>query len=143
MKTISKHITFEEATKSQSAIRAKIDNSPNEIQLANMQLTSEKCFEPIREWYGKPLIVSSFFRCDALNKLIKGSKTSQHRLGMAIDLDTGNQLENAKIFEWAKNNLKFDQLIWEFGDKTGPSWVHISYNINFNRNQVLKIGVKL
>mgnify|MGYP001570953303 CR=1 FL=1 len=133
MKNISNHITFEEATKSQSAIRAKIDNKPNEIQLANMRITSEKCFEPIREWYGKPLIVSSFFRCKALNTLIKGSKTSQHMEGKAIDVSTNDPIENKKIFEWCKANLKFDQLINEFN----YSWIHISYNEDKNRNQVL------
>ncbi len=135
---ISKHITLEEATKSQSAIRAKIDNTPNEVQLANMELVAEKCFEPLREWYNKPLMVSSFFRCEVLNTLIKGSKTSQHKEGKAIDISTNNNIENTKLFEWAKNNLIFDQLIKEDIDKNGGcKWIHISYNLNNNKNEVL------
>ena len=139
MENISKHISWEEATKSQSAIRAKISNIPNEQELANMRLTAEKCFEPLREWYGKPLVISSFFRCKALNTLIKGSKTSQHIKGQAIDIDTGNNAENAKLFNWCKDNLEFDELIWEYGDKTGPSWVHISYNEGKNQQEIINV----
>ncbi len=139
MENISKHITYGEAIRSQVAVRDKIDNTPNDIQLVFMKQVAEVCFEPMREWWGKPLTISSFFRCDALNKAVKGSKTSQHTQGKAIDIDTGNNADNLKLFEWAKVNLKFDQLIHEFGDETGPSWVHISFDLGHNRNQILYI----
>jgi len=130
---ISKNITFNEATKSNTAIRNGIKNEPNAQELSNMKLVAEKCFEPLREWYGKPIRVNSFFRCEKLNTLVKGSKTSQHVEGKAIDMDAGSKEENKKLFEWCKANLVFDQLINEYD----YSWVHISYNASKNRNQIL------
>jgi zinc D-Ala-D-Ala carboxypeptidase len=132
---ISKHISFEEATLSPTALRLGIDNTPNEEILANMKLVAERCFEPIRNWYGKPIKVNSFYRCDALNKAVKGSATSQHVQGKAMDISTGTKAGNKLIYEWAKNNLIFDQLINEYD----YAWVHISYNKNNNRNQTLII----
>jgi zinc D-Ala-D-Ala carboxypeptidase len=132
---ISKHISFEEATLSPTALRLGIYNTPNEDVLVNMKLVAERCFEPIREFYGKPIKVNSFYRCDALNKAVKGSKTSQHVQGKAIDISTGTKIGNKLIYEWAKNNLIFDQLINEYD----YSWIHISYNKNNNRNQTLII----
>jgi len=132
---ISKHISFEEATLSPTALRLGIDNTPNEDILVNMKLVAERCFEPIRNWYGKPIKVNSFYRCDALNKAVKGSATSQHVQGKAMDISTGTKIGNKLIYEWAKNNLIFDQLINEYD----YAWVHISYNKNNNRNQTLII----
>jgi hypothetical protein len=136
MRNISKHITYDEATKSPTAIRNKIDNTPSEEVLTNMESVASACFEPLREWYGKPIRINSFYRCEALNTLVKGSKTSDHMKGRSIDLDAGSIAENKKIFDWCKANLKFDQLINEYN----YSWVHISFNLGKNRNQVLKIG---
>ena len=132
---ISKHISIEEATLSPTALRLGIDNKPNEDVLANMKLVAERCFEPIRNWYGKPIKINSFYRCDALNKAVKGSATSQHTQGKAMDISTGTKIGNKLIYEWAKNNLIFDQLINEYD----YAWVHISYNKNNNRNQTLII----
>jgi len=136
---ISAHITLEEATRSQTAIRNKIDNTPDEATIARMKLVAEACFEPLREWYGKPLKVSSFYRSEALNKAVGGSKTSQHVKGEAIDIDTGSRAENLKLLEWAKANLVFDQLISEFPNEQGPSWVHISFSKSGNRNQFIVV----
>jgi len=136
---ISTHITLKEATTSQTATRLGIDNTPDAQTIGRMKVVAEKCFEPIREWYGKPLTVSSFYRCPELNKAVGGSKTSQHVKGEAIDIDTGSRVENKKLLEWAKANLIFDQLIYEFGDETGPEWVHISFSLSGNRNQYLII----
>ena len=136
---ISEHITLKESTTSQTATRLGIDNTPDAQTIERMKIVAEKCFEPIREWYGKPLKVSSFYRCPELNKAVKGSKTSQHVKGEAIDIDTGSRAENKKLLEWAKANLVFDQLLWEFGDETGPEWVHISFSLIGNRNQYLVI----
>ena len=132
---ISKHISIEEATLSPTALRLGIDNTPNQDILVNMKLVAERCFEPIRNWYGKPIKVNSFYRCDALNRAVKGSATSQHVQGKAIDISTGTKAGNKLIYEWAKNNLIFDQLINEYD----YAWVHISYNKNNNRNQTLII----
>jgi hypothetical protein len=133
MENISKHISFDEATKSQTATRHKIDNTPSVGVIEAMELVAEKCFEPLREWWGKPLTISSFFRCEKLNKKIGGSPTSQHVKGEAIDIDTGNKQDNVLLFDWLKNNVEFDQLINEYD----YSWVHVSYSKKKNRKQIL------
>jgi hypothetical protein len=136
---ISKHITMAEATNSETAKKLGISNLPNDVELANMKLVAEKCFEPIREWYGKPLRINSFFRSAKLNSSIGGSSgTSQHCLGQAIDLSSGNNAENKKIFLWAKDNLVYDQIIYEYGNDDGCDWVHISYKPTGNRKQALR-----
>ena len=136
---ISKHITYSEGTYSKTAQDKGIANIPNEVQLAAMKLVAEKCFEPLREWYGKPIRINSFFRNAELNRAVKGSKTSDHVKGMAIDLDAGSNVENLKLFNWLKDNVEFSQLIHEYGDKSGPEWVHISYNPNNLKTQLLYI----
>ena len=135
MENISKHISFIEATQSPTAVKLGINNNPDKAQLEAMQLVAEKCFEPLRLWYGKPIKVNSFFRSDLLNRAVKGSLTSQHKKGEAIDLDAGSKEENKKLFDWIKANLDFDQLLNEYN----YSWVHISYSKNKNRKQVLII----
>lgn len=135
MRRISKNITFDEATISPTALRLGIKNEPNEAQLTAMVMVAEMCFEPLRKWYGKPIKINSFFRCSELNEAVKGSKTSQHVSGHAIDMSAGSKKENEKLFNWAKDNLEFDQLINEYDF----SWVHISYVPNNNRKQVLVI----
>jgi zinc D-Ala-D-Ala carboxypeptidase len=132
---ISKHISIDEATLSPTALRLGIDNTPNEDVLINMKLVAERCFEPIRNWYNRPIKVNSFYRCEALNRAVKGSLTSQHVEGKAMDISTGTKAGNKLIYEWAKENIIFDQLINEYD----YSWVHISYNKNNNRNQTLII----
>ncbi len=99
---ISKHITLDEATKSPTAIRNGIDNTPSVEVAKNMILVANKVFEPLREWYGKPIRVNSFYRCEELNKLVGGSKTSDHVKGMAIDMDAGSIEENKKLFDWCR-----------------------------------------
>lgn len=135
MENISKHISFIEATQSPTATKLGINNNPDKAQLESMQLVAEKCFEPLRLWYGKPIKVNSFFRSDLLNRAVKGSLTSQHKKGEAIDLDAGSKEENKKLFDWIKNNLDFDQLLNEYN----YSWVHVSYSKTKNRKQILII----
>jgi len=132
---ISKHISFDEATVSPTALRLGIKNEPNEAELSAMRLVAELCFEPLRNWYGKPIKINSFFRCSQLNVAVGGSKTSQHCLGEAIDMGAGSKEENEKLFNWCKDNLDFDQLINEYDF----SWVHISYKRSGNRKQILVI----
>ena len=136
---ISKHITLKEGTQSATATRLKIDNTPSAEVLDNMKLVAEKCFEPLREWYGKPITINSFYRSPALNKAVKGAKNSDHVKGMAIDLDAGSNSENLILFNWLKDNVEFKQLIHEYGDKSGPEWVHISYDPKDLRTQLLYI----
>ena len=135
---ISEHISYEEAIKSQTGIRLGIKNIPNEFELEAMKLVAENCFEPIKKHFEIPLIVNSFFRCSELNKAIGGAKTSQHCKGEAIDIDSNSREINKKIFEWAKANLIFDQLISENVDSNGEcEWVHVSFRARENRNQSL------
>ena len=135
MERISKHISFIEATQSPTAVKLGINNNPDKAQLEAMKLVAEKCFEPLRLWYNKPIKINSFFRSDLLNRAVKGSLTSQHKKGEAIDLDAGSKEENKKLFDWIKANLDFDQVINEYN----YSWVHVSYSKTKNRKQILII----
>lgn len=142
---VSDNISLTEATKSQTATRKGIDNNPNAEQLKNMRLVAENCFQPLREMYGKAIGISSFFRSEVLNKAIGGSRTSDHCKGKAIDIDAdiyNNGITNADIFEWLKENVPFDQLIWEYGNDKEPNWVHVSFRKSGNRGQVLKATKK-
>ena len=137
---ISDHITYAEAIHSNTAKRRGIDNTPNPTQVENMKLTAEKIFEPLRKFVGGPIKVNSFFRSPELNTKIGGSKTSQHCKGQAIDIDdVFGYKTNAEMYNWIKENLDFDQMIWEFGDDDNPNWVHVSYvSAEENRNRCLK-----
>ena len=132
---ISDHITYDEATISPTSLRFGIQNTPTETQLVSMVDVAMACFEPLREWYGKPIKVNSFFRCTLLNEKVGGAPNSQHAKGEAIDMSAGSKEENKKLFDWCKANLKFDQLINEYD----YSWVHISFCLGHNRNQTLTI----
>ena len=137
---ISDHITYAEAIHSQTAKRKGIDNTPNPNQREAMKVLAEKVFEPLREWVGGPIKVNSFFRSPELNTAIGGSKTSQHCKGQAIDIDdVYGYKTNSEMYHWVKENLNFDQMIWEFGTDTQPNWIHISYvSEDNNRNRCLK-----
>jgi len=140
MENISKHISYKEATKSLTAIRLGLENKPNEYELSNMIGVAENIFEPLREWVNDPIKVNSFFRSIELNKAIGGSSRSQHCQGRAIDIDdTYGHATNAEMFHWVKENLNFDQMIWEFGTDENPDWVHISWvSEDQNRNRCLR-----
>ena len=137
---ISNHVSFKEGVKSNTALRRGIDNTPNRYEQTNMEVTAEKIFEPLREWVGGPIKINSFYRCEELNRAIGGSSRSQHCQGRAIDLDdTFGYKTNAEMFEYIRNNLSFDQLIWEFGDDENPNWIHVSYiSEDGNRKRCLR-----
>ena len=136
---ISEHISYKEGVYSITATRRGINNDPSNGQLANMELIAEKVFEPLRKWVGGPIKINSFFRSVKLNKAIGGSSKSQHCKGQAIDIDdTFGVVANSDMYNYIKNNLDFDQLIWEFGDDDNPNWVHVSYvSEEDNRNRCL------
>ena len=140
---ISKHISEKEAFGSSTASKLGIDNIPNAQQLENIKLLAEKVFEPLREWVGSPIQINSIFRSKALNAAIPGSSnTSQHCAdnGAAMDIDDNfGGATNAEMFNWIKDNLDFDQMIWEYGDDLNPDWVHVSYKATGNRNQMLRV----
>ena len=137
---ISKHISYKEGVYSNTATRLGIENTPDDDQLNNMVKVAEEVFEPLRVYVGGPIKVNSFFRCLELNTAIGGSRTSQHMKGQAIDLDdTFGHKTNAEMYNYIKDNLDFDQIIWEFGDDDNPNWVHVSYvSPEENRGRCLK-----
>ena len=137
---ISDHITYAEAIHSNTAKRKGIDNTPSEAQVEAMRLLAEKIFEPLRKWVGGPIKVNSFFRSETLNESIGGASSSQHCKGQAMDIDdNGCHKTNAEMYAWIKDNVEFDQMIWEFGDNDNPNWVHVSYvSPEENRNRCLK-----
>ena len=138
---LSEHLSLSEVTRSESAKRNQISNMPTGEHIANFMLLAEKIFEPIREHFGVPIHISSGYRSKELNAKIGGSATSQHCKGQAIDIDMdgGNgEVTNRMVFDFIKNKLDFDQLIWEFGTDFNPDWVHVSFVKNGNRKQKLK-----
>ena len=137
---ISEHVSYKEGVYSITATRLGIDNTPGDDQLHNMELIAGKIFEPLRKFVGGPIKINSFYRCPDLNKAIGGSTTSQHCKGQAMDIDdTFGNATNAEMYHWIKDNLSFDQMIWEFGDDDNPNWVHISYvSEEKNKNRCLK-----
>ena len=135
MKRISKHISYKEAVGSNYAKQKGIKNKPNEEQVENMKLLAEKVFEPLREWVDAPIKVNSMFRSLELNTALKGSKTSSHMNGEAMDITSMGGKSNLEMFHYIKDNLCFDQLIWEFGKE--PKWLHVSYSPVKNRKQIL------
>ena len=137
---ISEHISLKEGIKSHTATRLGIDNTPREIDLINMKTIAEQVFEPLRKWVGGPIAINSFYRSPQLNSAIGGSTTSQHCIGCALDLDDNYGYKtNAEMYEYIKNNLDFDQIIWEFGTDKNPNWVHVSYvSEDANRRRCLK-----
>ena len=140
MQRISKNVSYKEGVYSITANRLGLENKPNEEQLANMKTIAEKVFQPLREWVGGPVKINSFFRSPNLNKAIGGSKTSQHCKGQAIDFDDNfGYKTNAEMFKYIRENLDYDQMIWEFGDDENPNWVHVSYvSPEANRQRCLK-----
>jgi len=137
---ISAHLNLAEVTRSDSAKRHGIDNTPTPEHLENFKLLAEKVFEPIRLHFKTPIFISSGYRSHALNAFIKGSASSQHCKGQAIDIDMDGSkggVTNKMVFDFIKNRLDFDQLIAEFPENSNPAWVHVSYVKTGNRKQIL------
>jgi hypothetical protein len=139
---LSKHLSLAEVTRSETAKRRGINNQPTAEHLENFKLLAEKVFDPIIEHFKVPIYISSGYRSKALNTAIKGSLSSQHCSGEAIDIDmdgSANGVTNTMVFDFIKDNLDFDQMIWEFGSSSKPDWVHVSYKANGKqRKQILK-----
>jgi len=137
---LSKNLSLAEVTRSETAKRNGISNEPTPEHIENFKKLAENVFQPIREHFGIPIHISSGYRSNALNTAIKGSLSSQHCQGEAIDIDMdGTSITNAQVFNYIKDNLKFDQLIWEFGTSSNPGWVHVSYESKGKqRKQILK-----
>jgi len=139
---LSEHLNLKEVTASDMAKRKGISNEPTPEHLENFKKLAENIFEPIRKHFGEPIFISSGYRSKALNEAIGGSLSSQHCSGEAIDIDMdgrSKKVTNEQVFNFIKDNLNFDQLIWEFGTDSAPDWVHVSYESNGKqRKQILK-----
>ena len=130
-----KYFTFDELSRSDTATRLNIDNTPSPAARSNLAALTDNILDPLREAWGKPITVNSGYRCPALNKAVGGSATSQHMSGQAADITTGNKVDNARLFQLVQDlGLPFDQLI----DEQGFAWVHVSYSPR-HRRQILKL----
>jgi uncharacterized protein YcbK (DUF882 family) len=133
-----KYFTMNELTHSATAIRKGIDNTPDNTAKANLTALVANILDPLREAYGKPIVVSSGYRCAKLNRAVGGVARSQHITGQAADIQSvsKSKADHKKLFELAQRlRLTYDQLIDEYDYK----WVHISFNTRGNRRQVLHV----
>ena len=138
---LTANITLDELTKSQIAERKGINNNPNPKQIDNLKALATNILQPVRSNFGKPIIISSGFRCAELCIAIGSSVKSQHcadNQAAAADFEIWGT-SNEKLAKWIKAELEFDQLILEFWSEENPNsgWVHCSYSSNQNRNQSL------
>ena len=136
---LSKSFTLNELTKSQEATRLGIDNTPNEEQILNLKLLCDNILQPIRDYYGMPVSVSSGYRSAALCEAIGSSSNSQHTKGQAADFEIFS-VPNRELAEFIVKNLNYDQCILEFWKENEPNsgWVHCSFNSSGNRKQFLQ-----
>jgi hypothetical protein len=139
---LSKDLTLFEMTRSETAKRKGVSNQPTSEHIENMIILANKVFQPIRDHFNVPIYISSGYRSAALNKKIGGVKNSQHCTGEAIDIDMdghSSKITNVEIFKYIRDNLFFDQLIWEYGNNDTPDWVHVSYSSSGpQRGHILK-----
>lgn len=136
---LSKNFWLSEFTKSQTAIRRGIDNTPTEDHILNLIDLTENVLQPLRDYYGLPVSISSGYRSPTLSKAIGSSVISQHGRGEACDFEIAG-VDNYEVAKWIQDNLDFDQLILEFYDDSdlNSGWIHCSFSKNNNRRQVLR-----
>jgi hypothetical protein len=136
----SENFTLEELIESQAGRRLKIEEQfkPSDAIKENLKKLCVYLLQPIRDGIDKPIKISSGYRCKRVNKAVGGKPTSQHIEGKAADLQAIGYT-NAELFNYIKGNHKFDQLIWEYGTKEEPAWVHVSYDNKIMRNQIIYI----
>ena len=130
---LSKNFSLNEFISSETALRRGIDNTPSAEVLANLKALCENIMQPLRDWYGKPINITSGYRSPALNRAIKGAANSDHMKGQAVDFTLPKE-DYPKVFEWLRNNVNYTQIIDEFGF----SWIHISYDAKNLKKQALK-----
>lgn len=134
---LTKNFSLIELTSSETAVRKGIDNTPTQLVVTNLKELCENVMQPLRDWYGKPINITSGYRSPKLNKAIGGSTTSDHCYGCAIDFTL--PVDDYKtVFEHIRTKYNFDQLIWEMGNDTAPQWIHVSFRLGNNRKQILK-----
>jgi hypothetical protein len=138
MKMLSKNFSLEELTKSETALRHDMDNTPGEAEIENLKLLAEKVLQPVRDYYARGVKVNSGFRHPDVNAKVGGSKTSDHCKGFAADIEIPG-IPNHELAYWISKNLDFTQLILEFYTPGVPDsgWVHVSYDPSNLKKQEL------
>ena len=136
---LSDNFYLSEFTKSQTALRNGIDNTPNETAIVNLENLCKNILQPVRDYFLLPVYISSGYRSPDLNARIGGSRTSQHCLGQAADIEIFG-VDNNELSDWIDENCTYDQLILEFYDGVDPNsgWVHVSYNEENNRKKYIR-----
>lgn len=137
-----KYFTIKELSASTEARKMGIDNTPTPAASANLVRLAEAVLDPLRERYGRPIYVSSGYRCPRLNKAVGGVETSQHVKGEAADIYVTDKREKSMLFSMIYYLLPYDQLIWEKGDDEAPAWIHVSYREGANRRECLRYDGK-
>ena len=141
---LSTNLSLAEVTRSETAKRRGISNMPTPEHIENFKKLASNIFQPIREHFGKPILISSGYRSAELNKAIGGSLSSQHCSGEAIDIDMdGTDITNKQIFDYIKDNLTFDQMIAEFPKQGNPDWVHVSFAANRSQRKQILVAKKV
>lgn len=135
---LTPNFSLSEMTKSDTALRLDMDNTPNAVQMENLKTLCEKVLQPVRDHFGKGVKVNSGFRHPQVNAAVGGSKTSDHCKGMAADIEIPG-VANGDLAQWIVDNLEFRQVILEFYTPGVPDsgWVHVSFNPEDNKKQVL------
>lgn len=136
---LTEHFTYDEMVRSTTAEQQGIDNRPKDTEIMqNLLILCKDTLEPIRKLWGKPIHINSGYRCEALNKAVKGSATSQHKNGEAADITTGDRKGNKQLIQKVlKSSIPYDQLIDEYGGK----WIHVSLKrTGVNRHKYLQLG---
>jgi hypothetical protein len=142
---LSQHFSLKEMTRSETATRKGIDNTPNATHLANLQLLCQNILEPVRNHFKKPIQINSAYRGPKLNAAVGGSAKSQHCNGEAVDFEIDG-MSNYELAKWVAQNLNFDQIILEFYDpKEGPNsgWVHCSYSSSGKQRKSILTATKV
>ena len=138
---ISKHISYREAIYSETATKLGIENKPSMNEVRRMRMLASRIFEPLRKANDNiPIKINSFYRSPELNEALGGSLKSQHMKGEAFDINLSyynGGMTNSEAFNYIRDNLSFDQLIWEYGDEYNPHWLHVSCIQSKNRKEVL------
>lgn len=141
MEKFTKNFTYEELIQSSVASRLKIPNVPNKEEKQNLKELAEKILQPIRDKWGKPIVVTSGFRSEQVNKAVGGVRNSQHRTGSAADIKIGGKTENKKLFNMIEQMIKNNEIeLGQLIDEYNYSWIHVSLpRKNKTNNQILHI----
>lgn len=134
----SKYFTLDQLVSSSLAKKYNIANNPTQRDIENLSLLCKNVLDPLHEKFNGKFKITSGFRNIDLNNKIGGSKTSEHLTGQAADIVATGGVKNSDIFKYIRENLKYGQLIWEFGTSANPDWVHVSYNVDRMRQQDLR-----